>query len=125
MVNKELLKEIEEYCKLNELDVRNTINIALIKGFTIEKYGETPTSSKKQQKVLEVIKTVEKIVEVEKIVKVSDDTKVNELLEEISKLTGEADDLNELISQYKEGLETVKGELKECNENSKKDIYGE
>jgi len=117
MINAELLKEIEEYCKLNDLDVRNVINVALIRGFDIEKFGFTPTSSKKLNKPVEVIKTVEKIVE--KIVKVSDDAKVDELLKEIEKLKVSVDD-------YKGMFNSAKSALKECTDNNtKKDIYGE
>ena len=76
--------DIEMYCKENELDLGKFMNKALSRGFTILAYGETPTSSKKLNKPVEVIKTVEKIVE--RIVKVSDDAKVNELLKDVEHL---------------------------------------
>ena len=98
MVNKELLEEIEEYCKLNKLDVKKTLNKALRGGFTILKFGSTPMSAKNEIKTVEVIKTVEKVV------KVSDDTKTNELLNEITLL---------------------KEELKISNKKNKLDLYGE
>lgn len=68
MVNKELLKEIEEFCKLNELEVEKTLNEALRSGFTILKFGPTPTTTTGGEKLVEVIKEVIKEVPVEKIV---------------------------------------------------------
>ena len=56
-VNPELLKEIKNYCELNDIeDVDGLITKMLKKGFTIEKYGLTPTSPviKKEVKVVEV-----------------------------------------------------------------------
>ena len=75
--------DIEMYCKENELDLGKFMNKALSRGFTILAYGETPTSSKKLNKPVEVIKTVEKIVE--KIVRVSDDEKLVEALDKLQK----------------------------------------
>ena len=72
MINKKLYKEIEDYCKLNQLEVDNTLNEALRSGFTILQYGMGPNSSKPKERVVEVIKEVpvEKIVEVIKEVPV-------------------------------------------------------
>lgn len=117
MINRELLKEITEYCDVNELPLEDTINNALKKGFTIEKYGATPLSAKKDTKPVEVIKTVEKVVE--KIVEVSNDEELTKVLdkledtidrqvEQISELQGKIDELEKLIE-----------------DNTKKDIYGE
>lgn len=80
LINDTLLKEIQEYCNLNEEDVNKTINKALRDGFTTLKFGPTPMSAKKEIKTVEVIKTIDKVV------KVSDDSKVNELLKEIEVL---------------------------------------
>lgn len=123
MINKELLKEIEEYCKLNDLIVRDIINIALIRGFDIEKFGLTPTSANKERKPVEVIKIVEKVVE--KIVKVSDDTKSNKLLKEIEELQEEIENSLDNIEKLEDEIFNLKREVKNCNDNSKKDIYGE
>ena len=67
MINKALLKEIEEYCELNEIDTKKTLNKALRDGFTTFKFGPTPLSAKDQIKTVEVIKTVIKEVPVEVI----------------------------------------------------------
>lgn len=123
MINKELLKEIKEYCKLNDLIVRDIINIALIRGFDIEKFGLTPTSANKERKPVEVIKIVEKVVE--KIVKVSDDTKSNKLLKEIEELQEEIENSLDNIEKLEDEIFNLKREVKNCNDNSKKDIYGE
>lgn len=42
MIDKTLYQEIKEYCKLNNLKVKDFINTLLRKAFTIEKYGEKP-----------------------------------------------------------------------------------
>ena len=115
--------DIEMYCKENELDLGKFMNKALSRGFTILAYGETPTSSKKLNKPVEVIKTVEKIVE--RIVKVSDDAKVNELLKDVEHLTEETQGIANLLLARDKEIVNLKKELKECNNNSKKDMYGE
>jgi len=115
--------DIEMYCKENELDLGKFMNKALSRGFTILAYGETPTSSKKFNKPVEVIKTVEKIVE--RIVKVSDDAKVNELLKDVEHLTEETQGIANLLLARDKEIVNLKKELKECNNNSKKDMYGE
>ena len=119
MINQELLEEFKEFCKLNDLDVEETVNKAIKSGFTILKYGATPISAKNEQKTVEVVKTVEKIV------KVSDNTKVNELLSTIGDLTGEIVDLKDEIGQYKVGLAEAKQNIKDLEKNRGKDIYGE
>lgn len=116
MIKPTLLKEITDYCVLNEISLEDTINKALKSGFTTLIYGVTPISAKNEKKPVEVVKTVEKIVE--KIVKVSDDVKVNKLLIEIEKLKKD-------VSDYKGMFESARLGLKECEENNKKDIYGE
>ena len=79
--------------------------------------------SKKLNKPVEVIKTVEKIVE--RIVKVSDDAKVNELLKDVEHLTEETQGIANLLLARDKEIVNLKKELKECNNNSKKDMYGE
>ncbi len=78
MINSKLLGEIKLYCEMNGVDDVNAIvNKMLQRGFTIEKYGETPVGNVKSEKkdltpnkyVVE-LKTVEdKIVEEIKIIK--------------------------------------------------------
>jgi len=49
MIKDKLLKDIKAYCKLNQIeDVDGLINKMLTKGFVIEKYGETPGKTKKE-----------------------------------------------------------------------------
>jgi hypothetical protein len=123
MIDKELYGDIEDYCAINELDVAKILNKALKKGFDIEKFGLTPTSAKKLNKPVEVIKTVEKIVE--KIVKVSDDTKVNGLLLNIDELSESMRKCSERLAVRDESIANLRKELKECKEDNKKDMYGE
>lgn len=46
MIDKSLLEEIKEYCKINNIDnIKKEINKILKIGFNIIKYGNTPFSS--------------------------------------------------------------------------------
>jgi hypothetical protein len=119
-VSKQLLSEIEEYCKLNNVDVEELVNKMLQQGFTIEKFGSTPDGMEREP----IIKEVEKIVEVEVIkevpvevikeitvekeVYISDDTKIGELLEEIKNLKDGHDlEIDKLNNNVKRQSETV------------------
>jgi hypothetical protein len=75
--------EFIKYCEINQItDIEGTAKKIFQRGFTIEKYGETPTTAKGRdvevikevpvEKIVEVIKTIEiiKEVPVEKIVEV-------------------------------------------------------
>jgi len=79
--------EFIKYCEINQItDIEGTAKKIFQRGFTIEKYGETPTTAKGRdvevikevikevpvEKIVEVIKTIEliKVVPVEKIVEV-------------------------------------------------------
>ena len=43
MINEKLLKEITEYCNINNIkDIKSKINELLRIGFNIEKYGDSP-----------------------------------------------------------------------------------
>ena len=66
MLNKKLLKDISEYCKLNDLVLEDYINKLLRDAFTIDKYGSIPQITKEK-----VIKKEEKPKEV--IIKKSND----------------------------------------------------
>ena len=81
MINKELLKEIVDYCELNDLQISKILNEALRGGFTIVKYGPTPLSAGNQVKTVEVIKEVIKEVPVEKIVEVIKFVEVEKIVE--------------------------------------------
>lgn len=133
MINGDLVKQIEEYCKLNNIpDAHNYINQLLRDGFNVAKYGSGPFTSQPKERIVEkeVIKTVEvpvevevikevrvevevpveveKIVEKEKIVHVSDDAKVNELLDKIKKL--EKDGVEYEIKKQQE-IETLQSSI--------------
>jgi uncharacterized protein (DUF1499 family) len=82
MVNNKLLSEIEAYCKLNELEVSETLNEALRQGFTIMQYGMGPNKPQVVEKPVEVIKEVIKEVPVEKIVEVPVE-KIVEVIKEV------------------------------------------
>ena len=86
-------KEFILYCGLNNIkDINKTANETFNKGFSLLKYGETPTgNSTEKEKIVEVIKEVEveKIVEiikevpVEKIVEVIREVPVEKIVEVI------------------------------------------
>ena len=93
---KKILDEIWEYCRLNKItDVDGFINKMVKQGFTVEKYGATPSErivEKEVEKEVEVIKEVpvEVIKEVEKIVEkevyITDDEASKKLTDKIVKL---------------------------------------
>ena len=101
-LSKEQSKEVESYCRLNELDVQTFINDCFKQGFLIEKNGllnplKTGGVDKKwvEKEVIvekrveipvEVIKEVPVEVVVTKIEYICDDTKTNELLLKIQQL---------------------------------------
>jgi radical SAM superfamily enzyme len=61
--------EFIRYCELNNItDIEGTAKKIFQRGFTIEKYGETPTTAKGKE--VEVIKEVIKEIPVEKIVEI-------------------------------------------------------
>lgn len=90
MVDKKLLGEIQEYCKLNELEVPKTLNEALRQGFTIMQYGMHPnttlTKGKPVEVVKEVIKEVIKEVPVEKVVEKIVEVPVDRIVEVIKEV---------------------------------------
>lgn len=100
-ISKEQSKEVESYCRLNELDVQTFINDCFKQGFLIEKNGllnplKTGVVDKKWvEKEVIVEKRVEIPVEVvvTKIEYICDDTQTNELLSKIQQLEQEKDEL--------------------------------
>jgi hypothetical protein len=44
-IDKKLYQEIKDYCKLNDLVIKDFVNKLLKKAFTVEKYGEKPFST--------------------------------------------------------------------------------
>ena len=86
MVNDKLLSEIEAYCKLNELEVPETLNKALRQGFTILQYGMPPNSGRVEEKVVEVVKEVIKEVPVEKVIEKVVEVPVEKIVEIIKEV---------------------------------------
>lgn len=129
-VSKELNDEIWNYCRANNITNIDEFMLKCLKqGFTVEKFGATPTI---KEKIVE--KEVEKIVEVpvEKEVFITDDKEMQKLTAEIErlnknvKLAAEAKDkaLDELAEKEIE-LKKVKLELEQEKKKKKTDLYGE
>lgn len=96
MINNKLLKEIKEYCQLNEIeDIDGLINRMLKQGFTIEKYGSLPKPSIKKEKSKNIPKP-----------------KSNKYLVDIK--VGKENIIEETVK--------IRSDI---NENSERDIYGE
>jgi hypothetical protein len=141
-VNKELNDEIWNYCRTNNITNIDEFMLKCLKqGFTVEKFGASPTIKEKIvekeiEKIVEVPveKIVEKIVEVtvEKEVYITDNKEMQKLTKEIErlnkngKLASEAKDkaLNELAEKEIE-LKKVKIELEQEKKKKKTDLYGE
>lgn len=129
-VSKELNDEIWNYCRANNITNIDEFMLKCLKqGFTVEKFGATPTI---KEKIVE--KEVEKIVEtpVEKEVYITDDKEMQKLTAEIErlnknvKLAAEAKNkaLDELAEKEIE-LKKVKLELEQEKKKKKTDLYGE
>jgi valyl-tRNA synthetase len=104
-IPKILNNEIWDYCRINNITNIDDFTIKLVRqGFTVEKFGATPTT---------IEKVVEKIVEVvvEKEVLVTNDS--------------ESNILNDKIMELEKKLESVKKELEEEKKKNKTDLYGE
>lgn len=124
MIKSSIMLEINEYCSVNNIkDIDKLINKMLLRGFTIEKYGETPKKSQIIPEKIEIIKEVEVIKEVEKIVNITDDEEINKLTERIDLLEKEKLEYNQLIIEYKKKLVDKDNEINRIK--SKRDFYGE
>lgn len=124
---KTIKDEIWDYCRINNISNIDEFTVKLVKqGFTMEKYGATPTPN---LKVIE--KIIEKIVEVpvekivERVVEVPIqmiDTELSENLKNhiklVEQLRGELLEITNMSSELNKQLEIEK------NKN-KRDIYGE
>ena len=123
-IPKEILNDINEYCKINDiLDVDKYIVKIIKQGHLIEKFGSTPYSKEPQIITKEVIKEVI----VEKEIYVSDDieikkltTNISDLIEKNSKLEKEL----KLLSKVKKESTPKKKEVINKKEE-KTDLYGE
>ena len=90
--------EFIKYCEINQItDIEGTAKKIFQRGFTIEKYGETPTTAKGRD--VEVIKEVIKEIPVEKIVEV---IKTIEIIKEVP--------VEKIVEVIKEVPVKVKGE---------------
>jgi hypothetical protein len=101
-LSKQQFKEVESYCRLNELDVQTFLHDCFKQGFLIEKNGllnplktggveknwvEKEVIVEKRVEIpVEVIKEVQIEIIVEKEVLVTDETRINELLLKIQQL---------------------------------------
>ena len=109
--------EFLEYCELNKVEKVNKLaRETFDRGFTILKYGETPSFLKGKEvikeiekevvKEVEVIKEVEKIIEVEKPIEVivekevyiTDDEQVKDLGKKITKLEKDKKGLSQKVT---------------------------
>lgn len=107
-IPKKINDEIWDYCRANQISNIDDFMLKLLKqGFSTEKYGATPATTKVIEKIVEV--PVEKIVE--KVIEVP----IN--------VTDEA--LNEKYNALLLEHELVKTELEDLKKIKKRDIYGE
>ena len=136
-MDKDLLKEIDEYCKLNGVDVDKTVNDTLRSGFTILKFGMGPNTGRVEEKVVEVIKEVikevpvdriiEKIVEVEKVVEKIIEVPVDRVVEKNININVDGNNVNymDYIDELNNNISKLEIEVKRINkelENSKIEI---
>ncbi len=140
MIKDNLLNDIKLYCQSNNIDdVSKLVNKMLTRGFSIEKFGETPKKAESKPKVIEKIVEKEIIkevpVEIEKIVEkevfISDDKTITKLQNDLnsveSSLKGQISNLENKIKQLKnekaELISKYENIIKELKNN--KDLYGE
>ncbi len=120
--------EFVRYCEINEItDIEGTARKIFQRGFTIEKYGETPTTArgKEVEVIKEVIKEVpvEKIVEVVKTVEVIKEVPVEKLVEVIKEVPVEVKGEKQII--VKEVIKEVPVEKIVINDDEVKTLKEE
>ncbi len=127
MINKKLLKEIKDYCDLNEIELPKTVNEALRSGFTILKFGMGPNTGRTQEKVVEVVKEVvrevikeipvDRIVEVDKIVEriVKVEVPVDKIIEKNININVDGHNVN-----YMDYIEELNNNISKLEINNKK-----
>jgi hypothetical protein len=115
-VNKELKDEIWNYCRANDITNIDGFMIKCLKqGFTVEKFGATPSIKEKiVEKIVEV--PIEKIIEKE--IFISDDEELLKLKTENSELLLKIKDMEILLKKQKDELTTLQNK-------QKRDFYGE
>ncbi len=120
--------EFVRYCEINEItDIEGTARKIFQRGFTIEKYGETPTTArgKEVEVIKEVIKEVpvEKIVEVVKTVEVIKEVPVEKIVEVIKEVPVEVKGEKQII--VKEVIKEVPVEKIVINDDEVKTLKEE
>ena len=134
---KDLKDEVEQFCKLNEIEECDEFLLGCLRGgFAIEKFGRTPVGpgteiiekevekivEKEVEKIVEVPveKLVEKIVEVpvEKIIEVEKTITDNTKIEEYSNKANELKVENERLNQKVTILESTVTNLETHNEDN-------
>jgi len=141
-IPKTLKDEIWDYCRLNNVTNIDDFTMKLLKqGFTMEKFGATPTTREKiVEKIIEKIvevpvdKIVEKIVEVqvEKEVYITDDSQTKKLTDEIDRLQklkeihdmDQSNMTNEML-ELSDKVKNLEKELELEKKKNKTDFYGE
>ncbi len=91
-----------KYCEINNIkDVESLAKKVFQRGFTIEKYGETPSMVKGKETVIEkeVIKEIIKEVPVEKIVEVIKEVPVEKIVEIIKEVPIEVKGETQIITK--------------------------
>lgn len=128
-IPKVIKDEIWEYCRVNNITNVDEFTLKLLKqGFTMEKFGATPTAKEKIiEKIIEKIVEVEVIKEVEKIIEVPVvmvDTEISDKLKEhialVVRLRGDLAKALDMSDVLRKELD----EEKKKN-NGKRDMYGE
>jgi len=124
MVNDKLLKEIENYCELNDLEVPKTLNEALRQGFTILQFGMGPSKPKVIEKPVEVIKEVIKEVPVEVIreVEVIKEVPVDRIIEVEKNINVNVDGKEVNYIEYIDKLNTDISKLEVSNRQITKEL---
>ena len=135
-IPKKVKDEIWEYCRINDISNIDDFTLKMInQGFTVEKYGAAPTAKERiVEKIVEKIvevpidKIVEKIIEVpvNKEVYITDNSEIQKLAEQISKLESDRDFYKKEMEKFQLELNNTLQKLEiEERKNKKRDIYGE
>ncbi len=114
--------EIWDYCRLNNISNIDEFTLKLLKqGFTIEKFGATPTTMKEKiiERIVEV--PVERIVEKRVEVSMLD----TELSENLKKYISLYDESQLALKKAIDDMMLTKKQLEEEKIKNKKDLYGE
>jgi len=120
--------EFIKYCELNQItDIEGTAKKIFQRGFTIEKYGETPSTArgKEVEVIKEVIKEVpvDKIIEVIKTVEVIKEIPVEKIVEVIKEVPVEVKGKKQII--VKEVIKEVPVEKIIINDDEVKSLREE